>query len=118
MLDPATGALVKSPTKLAGLVRYYHYSVAYVPAVDRFLVLGTSDSGGGFGYLLDSSGNVTATNTSLPPIVRESESIVRGNRVVQATWPNGLMALSLTGSSITLDETIADAYNWQYMGTD
>lgn len=121
VLDPATGALTKAPIKLDTNVHYYHYTVSYLPQVDRFLILGKYVSGGGFAYLLDNNGNVVAKNTTLKlGIVREAEHIV-GNYLQQAlvvvpTYPSGLMALDVTGSSVGQIATIQDSYLWQYMG--
>jgi len=122
MLDPAPGALIGEPVMLQMGMKYYTYSVAYLPSIDRFLVLGAFHAGGGFGYLLDEYGNVTGRNASLPPIVRESQSAVRDAEgsalVVQITAPTGVMVLSVTSSDITLERTIADDFAWQYCGTD
>ncbi|MCF6286667.1 MAG: hypothetical protein L3K26_15955 [Candidatus Hydrogenedentes bacterium] len=122
MLDVETGRLFLKPTKLKGNLAYYTYSVAWLPLVERFLVLGAYDDGGGFGVLLDESGGVKAESRSLPPLVRESQSIVRedGNRVtvVQPSHPNGLMVLSVSSNAITVGKGIEDGYNWKYAGTD
>jgi len=122
MLDPATGALAAEPVVLQSGVKYYVYSVAYIPSVGRFLILGALHAGGGFGYLLDENGAVAADNASLPPIVRESQSAVRdadGSALVaHITAPTGLMVLSVTPTDITLKRTVEDDYPWQYCGTD
>ncbi|MCM2349447.1 MAG: discoidin domain-containing protein [Bacteriovoracaceae bacterium] len=121
VLDPATGALTKTPVKLDTNVRYYHYTVSYLPQVDRFLILGSYISGTGFAYLLDNNGNLISQNTNLPRgIVREAEHIV-GNYLGQVlvavpTYPSGLMALEVTASSVGQIATIQDSYLWQYMG--
>ncbi|MBC7836271.1 hypothetical protein H7X87_00630 [Acetobacteraceae bacterium] len=117
ILDPKTGTIVKSQQKLASGVKYYTYNVSYVPAIDRFLIQGSYASGGGFAYLVDISGTVTASNTSLPAIVRESEPILKGTTAVQATSPSGLAVYNLSQNSITLARTIKDPYVWNYMGT-
>jgi hypothetical protein len=122
ILDPAIGVLVKDALVLEDHVKYYTYDVQYISAIDRFLVVGTYDAGGGFVYLLDNEGNVLADNKTLPATVRESQLVVRefdgGAVVVQPTTPTGVMVLSVTPSSITLEQTIADDYEWQYSGTD
>ncbi len=122
VLDPTTGVLNPHALQLEAQVKYYTYSIEYISTIDRFLVLGAFESGGGFGRLVDSAGNVTAQTDALPPIVRESQSVVResagGAVVVQAISPSGAMVLSLTSSSITLAQTITDPYEWQYPGTD
>ncbi len=123
VLDPEAGALVVSPKKLETNVEYYHYSVKYIAAIDRFLIRGTfRNAGGGFGYLVAPDGAVTATNTSLESIVRESESIVRDDKgsaaVVQPMLPTGLSLLRVTPTSIEPKAGIADGYPWDYIGTD
>lgn len=123
VLDPEAGELVVSPKKLETNVEYYHYSVKYIAAIDRFLVRGTfRTGGGGFGYLVAPDGAVTATNTSLDSIVRESESIVRDDKssaaVVQPMLPTGLSVLEVTPTSIEAKAGIADGYAWDYIGTD
>jgi hypothetical protein len=122
ILDPETGKLIKDSVKLDTGIAYYRYSVACAPALGRFLVLGAYAAGGGFGYLLDTDGNVVAKNGILPGIVRESKSIIRkdGDRaiVVQPTVPTGALVLSVTKTEIKLDKTISDSYEWQYGGTD
>ena len=56
---------------------YYTYSIKYIAAIDRYLVLGVHENNRGFAILLDSNGLVTARNDDIGPIVRESQSIVR-----------------------------------------
>ncbi len=115
-LDPATGMLTKAPTKITSGVKYYTYNVAYVPGIDAFFVQGSYAAGGGFGYVINNSGSTIVARTDLPSIVRESDSVVRGSTVVQATAPTGLIVYDLTRSSITMRRTIQDSYRWQYMG--
>jgi len=122
LLDPATGALLKDQVVLEQQVKYYTYNVTYIPAVDRFLALGTYEAGGGFAYLLDNDGNVVASNKTLPAIVRESHSIVLNQSgsalVAQVTAPTGLMALAVTPTDVLLKTTIAGDYEWRYTGID
>jgi hypothetical protein len=122
LLNPSTGQLVKSPLKLVEGVTYYTYSVAYLPTIERFLVLGTFTNGRGFGYLIDNDGNIVTKNINLPPIVREAQSVIRNESnqatVVQARAPSGVMVLTVTNNKITLREVRDDTYQWQYMGVD
>lgn len=123
ILDPATGNFIKSPVRLETNVHYYHYSISYLPQVDRFLVLGAYVSSGGFAYLLDHQGQVVSKNTSLPlGLVRESQQILGSYKdhamVLSPTYPSGLMALEVTASSVTQVATIQDSYLWEYMGID
>jgi hypothetical protein len=122
LLDPTAGNLLVNSIPLDTGVKYYTYSVTYIPAVDRFLVVGTYVAGGGFAYLLDNDGNIIASNKELPAIVRESQSIVQNNngnaRIAQVIAPNGVMVLMITPSEIQLVTEIAGDTDWKYGGTD
>jgi hypothetical protein len=116
LLDPATGKLVKKPVRLADGLQYYNYAVAYVAAVDRFLITGTRKEGKGFAYLLDNSGKVVAKNLDLPPTVREAWPAVRGTRILQPMAPNGAQMLSVKNDRIEAIHRYADDYQWQAIG--
>jgi len=122
VLDVASGKLVADQVQLQTHIQYYTYSVEYIPAVDRFLVLGTYyGTGTGFAYLIDENGNITGSNLSLPSgIIRESQSVVSNQNghayVVQAKTPSGLMVLDVTASTITWAGTVEDPYLWEYAG--
>jgi len=118
ILDPETGNVAASSKKLASNVKYYTYNASYIKDIDRFLVLGAYASGGGFGYLIDQNGTVTASNATLPAVVRESQPAVSGSVVAQPASPNGLAVYDLTKESIGLRKIVADNYGWQHMGTD
>jgi len=121
--NPVDGSLMPaSPVQIEGAVEFYTYDVQYYPSIDRFLVVGTYNSGGGFAYLFDNNGTIVAQNTALPAIPREVQPAERafsdGVKVVYPRSPNGALVLWVTGSSISLDQTISDSYNWSYIGTD
>eukprot|EP00727_Mastigamoeba_balamuthi_P004708 m51a1_g14235 hypothetical protein (414) ;mRNA; f:222579-223956 len=135
VLDPATAEFVREPFKLDSNVEYYHYSVEYVAAVDRFYVRGTyHDKNGatcdrpsttkGFAHLLDADGNVVASNRKLEAMARESQPIVRGAAdgasalVVQPRLPTGYSVTRITATSVTKMAPITDTYKWDYCGTD
>ena len=123
VIDPATGALVSPPKQIDTTIEYYHYSVSYLPAVDRFLVRGTyKGAKTGFGHLLDEEGKTIASSRSLPAIVRESQSIVRNDPgaalVVQPMLPTGLSVLRVTPASLREEPSIKDDYIWDYSGID
>jgi hypothetical protein len=117
LLNPTSGSIIKSAVKITSSVEYYTYNVSYIPSINRFLILGSYASGGGFGYLIDMEGNITGSTTSLPTFVRESEPAIRGTMAAQAITPGGIALLKLSANSITLHKKITDAYTWQYMGT-
>ena len=115
-------ATLDDETVLEEPVRYYTYDVAFVAALDRFLVVGAHPDGTGFAHLLDREGNVTATATGLPEPVREAQVVLRqGEGEVLATVPlspTGMMVLTLTPDSVRLKYTLAGDYRWSYSGTD
>ena len=122
LYDPANGKIVKGNARLTRQVKYYTYDIQYIPSIDRFLVAGAYESGGGFGFLISNDGEVTAKNKSLPAIIRESQPAVKaGEQAAFAVYPkspNGLSVLKLGPSSIILNNTVSDSYAWRYMGTD
>jgi hypothetical protein len=122
VLEVASGRMLLKPTVLEEKLTYYTYSVTWLPTVERFLILGAYDHGGGFGILLDEKGGVRGTSRNLSPVVRESQSIVRadsnGVTVVQPKSPTGLMRLHVSNDAISKRKTIKDDYAWEYSGTD
>jgi hypothetical protein len=122
ILDVKQKTLVVNALKIEDSVKYYAYSVTFLPSIERFLILGAYQNGGGFAYLLDQDGHIMAANKTLPAIVRESQSIALEQfgmvKIAQPITPNGLAILAITSSSITLKSTVADDYQWQYSGTD
>jgi hypothetical protein len=140
--DPATGAKGSIQT-IMNNVLYYHYSVKYIPSIDRFLIMASKDGGagansgrlcsGGKAFLVDNNGNITASKDLTNGVIRESQSIINGNRIVQTQLKNGqslfgnnstggtlggIMVLDLTATSINVAQTIDDSYLWEYMGND
>lgn len=140
--DPATGTKGSVQT-IMNNVLYYHYSVQYVPSIDRFLVMASKDGGagsnsgrlcsGGKAFLVDNSGTITASLDLTNGVIRESQSVINGSCAAQTMLKNGqsvfgnnssggalggLMVLNLTASSIAVSQTIDDSYQWQYIGND
>ena len=140
--DPATGTKGSVQT-IMNNVLYYHYSVRYIPAIDRFLIMASKDGGagsnsgrlcsGGKAFLVDNSGTITASLNLTNGVIRESQSIVSGSRAAQTALKNGqsvfgnnssggalggLTVLDLTASSIGVSQEINDSYAWEYMGND
>lgn len=108
---------------LSSEVKYYTYSISYLENINRFFILGSDASNEGFAYLLDTNGNIVDVLSSIPPIPRESQSIVFSNddntsTVVTPIAPSGISVFSISESSINNKGTIDDSYNWQSMGTD
>ncbi len=105
-------------------VKYYTYDVQFIEAIARFLIAGTYQNQTGFAYLIDESGNITASVTNLPTgIVRQAKAIVselsnNEVKIVYAASPNGLIILKAGKNKIEYLENKSDTYNWSYMGTD
>ena len=124
-------------------VLYYTYSVQYIPVIDRFLIMASKDGGagsdygrlcsGGKAFLVDNNGTITASLDLDNGVIRESQSIVSGSRIVQSMLKNGestfgdnsyggakggVMVLDLTATTITVTSIINDSYEWFYMGND
>ncbi len=121
ILNPLTGDFSVREKKIETNMEYYTYSVAAIPELDQFLIMGVHKDGTGFGILIDENGNELSRNNNLPAIVRESQPalrIINGNLfIAQAKADGGIMVLKLT-SSIELVKTIDNEYIWGYGGTD
>ncbi len=121
ILNPLTGEFTVTEKKIETNMEYYTYSLAAIPELDQFLIMGVHKDGTGFGILLDKNGNELSRNDNLPPIVRESQPALRtinGNLfIAQAKADGGIMILKIT-TNIELEKTIDDAYIWGYGGTD
>jgi hypothetical protein len=115
-LDPATGAL-SEPRVIADRLLYYTYSAAYVPSVDRFVVVATTDKGQGFAQLIDANGQTTATLDCMPASVREAGIAVIGERAFVPAQDGRLLHLKLTPTSIELAGTQPSPIAWTYTGS-
>ncbi|CAB3739786.1 hypothetical protein [Paraburkholderia rhynchosiae] len=115
-LDPATGALGE-PRVIAPRLQYYTYAAAYVPFVDRFLVVATGADGKGFAQLIDQNGEITATLACMPASVREAGIAVIGDRAFTPSQDGRLLHLRVTASSIELEGTQPSPIRWTYTGS-
>ncbi len=116
LLDPATGALTKAVVLRKDL-QYYTYKAEYIPAVERFLVTGTTVAGRGFAYLIDNAGQVTATLPCMPATVREAGIAVQGTLAYTPAADRRLLHLTLTPQSIALQAVQASPLAWSYIGS-
>jgi hypothetical protein len=116
LLDPATGALTK-PVVLQKNLQYYTYKVAYVAAIDRFLVTGATVNGKGFAYLVDNAGQTTASLPCMPAIVREAGITVHGAMAYTPSQDQRLLHLALTPQLITLQAVQPSPLAWSYTGS-
>ncbi|MBN3758100.1 hypothetical protein G3N95_34650 [Paraburkholderia sp. Tr-20389] len=115
-LDPSTGALSEARV-IADRLSYYTYSAAYVPAIDRFVVVATDDKGKGFAQLIDANGQTTASLDCMPASVREAGVAVIGQRAFAPSQDGRLLHLKLTPSSIELAGTQPSPIAWTYTGS-
>jgi hypothetical protein len=113
--DPADGKLGEIRT-IATRLRYYTYGATYVPAIDRFLIAGTS-AGHGFVQLIDENGATDATLACMPATVREAGIAVIGNKAFLPSQDGRLLQLTLGASSIKLTATQRSPLKWWYMGS-
>jgi len=117
LLDPRTGKLTHPQESMDPFrVQYYVYAAAYVPAIERFVVLATLDSGRAVAFLIDDQGRRTAELGCLPALVRESSIAVEGNAVYVPTQDGRLMTLGLEGEHITLRGTQRAPFAWGNTG--
>ena len=115
ILNPQTGA-VTGQKVLQSNIQYYTYKTEYVPAIDRFIVTGTTVAGKGFAYLIGNSGQITAKLPCMPSTVREAGITVNGAKVYTPSQDNRLLHLALTPSSISLTAVQLSPVNWSYIG--
>lgn len=115
-LDPATGALGASHV-IAPRLQYYTYAAAYVPSIDRFLVVATGGDRKGFAQLIDENGETTATLACMPASVREAGIAVIGDRAFTPSQDGRLLHLRLTAASIELVGTQPSPIQWTYTGS-
>ncbi|BFG73396.1 hypothetical protein PTKU46_14290 [Paraburkholderia terrae] len=115
-LDPSTGAL-SEPRVIADRLLYYTYAAAYVPSIDRFVVVATTDKGKGFAQLIDASGQTTATLDCMPASVREAGIAVIAERAFTPSQDGRLLHLKFTPASIELAGTQPSPIAWTYTGS-
>ena len=117
VLDPATGKLVRPESGVDTYrVEYYVYASAWVPAVGRFVVATTLATGRSSVLLIDEEGRITARLECLPASVRESGIAVNGNVAYVPTRDGRLMALALSGDSISLRGLQRAPFAWGNTG--
>ncbi|HKT63096.1 MAG TPA: hypothetical protein VJR91_05925 [Burkholderia sp.] len=102
MFDPVTAKLERLGP-LNDAIQYYVYSSAYVPAIDRFIVVTTTADNRGIAMLIDPAGRRAATLDCLPASVRESGIGVDGTHAYVPTRDGRLLTLALspTGMSVS-----------------
>ncbi|HEY3597146.1 MAG TPA: hypothetical protein VGL08_06505 [Paraburkholderia sp.] len=116
VFNPDDGTLSEARV-IAPRLRYYTYAAAFVPALDRFLVVATGDDGKGFAQLIDENGATTATLACMPATVRESGITVVGDRAFTPAQDGRLLHLRLGASSIELAGAQPSPVKWGEVGS-
>lgn len=116
LLDPKSGT-VTGQHVLQSNLQYYTYKAEYVPAIDRFIVTGTTNAGKGFAYLINKTGQITAKLQCMPATVREAGIAVNGTNVYTPSQDNRLLHLALTPSSISLVGVQKSPIQWSFLGS-
>ncbi len=122
VLDPETGRMLKKPIQIANKIKYYTYNVAFLSALDRFLITGTNNNGKGFALLFSQTGELISSLENLPPIMREAQIIQhqtgKTTSIAQAIDPAGIMILNATADQIIFQEKLRGTQKWSISGTD
>ncbi|WP_296223504.1 hypothetical protein [Ralstonia sp. UBA689] len=116
---PATGRM-SGERVLRAHLQYYTYGVAWLPAVERFLLVGTAE-GHGFAELIDSEGKVRASVPCMPATMREA-GIVVSDRIAYTPAADGrLLQFQAGPDTLKLSATLMNAdgqpVQWRPMGS-
>lgn len=115
MFDPVTAKLDKLGP-LSDAIQYYVYSSAYVPAIDRFVVVTTTADNRGVAMLIDPDGRRLATLDCLPASVRESGIGVDGTHAYVPTRDGRLLTLALTPTGMSVSGAQRSPIPWGSTG--
>ncbi|WP_420874387.1 hypothetical protein [Burkholderia arboris] len=113
--DPVTARLDLLGT-LNDRIRYYVYSSAYVPEIDRFIVVTTTADDRGVAILIAPDGRRTATLDCLPASVREAGIGVSGTHAYVPTRDGRLLTLALGASDISVSGMQRSPIPWGSTG--
>jgi len=143
--DPENNKIVKPIFVLKENLQYYHFDAQFLPAVNRFLVvgnyLGTSIAANSlpivspklFAILLDESGEVIdswESNNSCTPcgsypvlsLVRETRpAIINNSAVADVLYPikpNGIVWFTVTQESVAMKNVFHHQHMWFPLGAD
>lgn len=123
MYNPHSNEYIKENIILKEEIKYYTYTVEYLEDIDKFLVLGTSIDGKGFGVLISAQGEVISENYDMPAIVREAQPAIKSfeEGSVQIVYPassDKLGVVSITATDIKAEGEVIVDYIWETAGTD
>ncbi|MGN8189913.1 hypothetical protein ACTJLD_28435 [Burkholderia sp. 22088] len=115
MFDPVTAKLDKLGT-LNDAIQYYVYASAYVPEIDRFIVVTTTADDRGIAMLIAPDGRRTATLDCLPASVRESGIGVSGTHAYVPIRDGRLLTLALGPAEIAIGGVQRSPIPWGMTG--
>lgn len=115
MFDPVTARLDKLGT-LNDAIQYYVYASAYVPEIDRFIVVTTTADDRGIAMLIAPDGRRTATLDCLPASVRESGIGVSGTHAYVPIRDGRLLTLALGPAEIAVGGVQRSPIPWGMTG--
>ena len=119
IFDPVSGR-VTGEQVLHKHLQYYTYSVAWLPAVERFLLVGVA-KGNGFADLIDSAGNVRASIPCMPATVREAGIAVNQRTAYTPAADGRLLQLQAGPDALTLSGTLMNTdgkpVHWRPVGS-
>ncbi|AXF23807.1 hypothetical protein CUJ89_25850 [Burkholderia pyrrocinia] len=115
MFDPVTAKL-ETLGPLNEAIQYYVYSSAYVPAIDRFIVVTTTADDRGVAMLIAPDGRRTATLDCLPASVRESGIGISGTHAYVPTRDGRLLTLALSPADMSVSGVQRSPIPWGATG--
>ncbi len=119
ILDPVSGR-VTGEQLLHKHLQYYTYSVTWLPAVERFLLVGVA-KGNGFADLIDSEGKVRASISCMPATVREAGIAVSDRTAYTPAADGRLLQFEVGPDSLALSGTLMNAdgkpVQWRPVGS-
>ncbi len=115
-----SGTILRQTLVVKDLRVGYHYDVQYIPALNSYLVLATTTTGG-VAILMSVHGKIIVRNDNLPPLVNESRFVwTNGSAGVIGAYPivpSGLAVIHVSAEKITLQKILPAEYQWDYTGT-
>ncbi|QEI07932.1 hypothetical protein FXN63_20370 [Pigmentiphaga aceris] len=116
LMQPATGKLVPLG-RLLDKLNYYTYQVAWMPAVNRFLLTGTRQGDQGFARLISPDGKILAQADCLPATVREAEIMVRDRQALIPAAQGQVISVDIGEQDALHITTLSLDARWGTTGT-
>lgn len=119
-LISAAGSVVARRRISDGMPLRYAYDVAFAPALQFYVVAGSSGDGG-FVALVSLTGEIIRTQHGLPPMASESRIVLDWDGThltgVYPIRPRGIAVVRISAARVDLVEVIDHPYAWDYTGT-